>query len=291
MITIDQDSPVLQRITHLSAQMSKSYKLIANVIINNPDEAAFYNVAEMAKKANVSESTITRFAVFLGYSGFPALSRELQEIVRSHLTTGERFLLSRELENDDQRTIIQFFEDDVQNIMLTMERTDLGAIQRTVKSLLAARRVGIVCSRSTVSLGLFLEFYLNILDIDVVIFTGDPRTIDLLHKFGPEDVIFAISFARYSRFAVECLRFAAKKGARVIALTDYPSSPLANHAHELLLTPTGIASHMDSFVAPLSLLTVLLRAMAHRIPERVTDALKALEDVWTDFSIYVDPKK
>ena len=64
-------------------------------------------------------------------------------------------------------------------------------------------------------MGLFLEFYLNILDIDVVIFIGDPRTLDLLHKFGPEDVIIAISFARYSRFTVECLRFAAKKGARV----------------------------------------------------------------------------
>jgi DNA-binding MurR/RpiR family transcriptional regulator len=286
-----ESGSIFHRITQLYPQMSASQQMIADVILKDPEATAFYNVSELAAKAGVSDSTVTRFATFVGCSGFPALSRELQEHVRSRLTTSERFQLSRALENDEQRTVMQFFEDDVQNITMMMERIDLDSFERTIDCLTEARRVGIVCSRSTVSLGLFLEFYLNLLNKDVVLFTGDPRTIDLLHRFGQDDVIVGIGFARYSRFTFECLQFGRKKGARIIAITDYPSSPLAESADEVLYTPTGIASHMDSFTAPLSLVTALLRAIANRNPEQVSDSLNGLEDIWKDFGIYKDPVK
>ncbi|GAX91043.1 MurR/RpiR family transcriptional regulator [Effusibacillus lacus] len=288
---MEQGPTILQKITQLYPEMSHSQQMIADVILQDPETAAFYNVGEMARQANVSDSTVTRFAAFIGCSGFPALSRELQELVRSRLTTGERFQLSRTLDNDEQRMVMQFFEDDVQNIMMMRERIDLGVFERTIDSLVSARRVGIVCSRSTVSLGLFFEFYLNLLNKEVTLFTGEPRTLDLLNRFGPEDVIVGIGFARYSRLTVDCLQFARKKGVQIVAITDYPSSPLTGLAHEVLFTPTGIASHMDSFAAPLSLVTALLRVMAHRAPEQVSSSLHVLEDVWTDFGIYVTRKK
>ncbi|WP_328813061.1 MurR/RpiR family transcriptional regulator [Paradesulfitobacterium ferrireducens] len=282
---------VLHRISQLYGQMSASHQALADVIIKDPQEAAFYNVGELARTAGVSESTVTRFAVFLGYSGFPALSRELQEIVRSKLSTGERFRLSRKVQNDEDRAAVSFFEEDLQNILMTIERIDLESYKRTVNSLLAARRVGIACARSSVSLGLFLEFYLNLLNKDVILFTGEPRTLDLLERFGPEDVVIGISFARYTQFTVKCLTYAKKKGAKIVALTDYPSSPLAVQADEVLLTPTGIASHMDSFAAPLSVITALLRSMAYKVPEQVAQALNDQEDIWTGFDVYVHPNK
>ena len=288
---IKTESPILQRISQLYGHMSTSHQALADVIINNPEEAAFFNVGNLARTAGVSESTVTRFAVFLGYSGFPALTRELQEIVRSKLSTGERFRLSRKIKNDEERAAISFFEEDLQNIVMTIERIDLESFKRTVNSLLAARRVGIACARSSVSLGLFMEFYLNLLNKDVTLFTGEPRTMDLLERFGPEDVVIGISFARYTQFTVKCLAYAKEKGARIVALTDYPSSPLAVQAHEVLLTPTGIASHMDSFTAPLSVITALLRSMAYKVPEQVAQALNDLEDIWTGFDVYVQPKK
>ncbi|GIM47948.1 regulatory protein [Collibacillus ludicampi] len=281
----------LQRITQLYAQMSPSQRMIADVILQDPETAAFYTVSELAARAGVSDSTVTRFATFVGCSGFPALSRELQELVRSRLTTSERFQLSRAVKTDEHRTIIQFFEDDVQNITMMMERMDLESFERTVDRLTKANTVGIVCSRSSVALGLFFEFYLHLLKKDVVLFTGEPRTIDLLHRVARDDVMVGIGFARYSRFTVECLKYGKRKGAHIIALTDYPSSPLVPYADEVLFTPTGIASHLDSFVAPLSLITALLRALANRTSEQLAEGLQALEDIWQDFHVYIDPKK
>lgn len=282
---------VLQKISQMYPQMSSSQQAIADVILRDPDSAAFYNVAEMARAATVSESTVTRFATFLGYSGFPGLSRELQEMVRSRLTTGERFQLSKRITKAEQQTVMQHFEEDVHNLSLMMERIDLNALERVVKLLLSARRIGIVSSRSTLSLGMFFDFYLNLLQKDTLLFSGEPRTVDRIHRLQPDDVLVAIGFARYTRFSVDCLAIGKKRGARIIAITDYPSSPLCQYADEMLFTPTGIASHMDSFVAPLSLLTAILRSMSLHESDKATHVLYEMEDAWDGLGIYWDPNK
>lgn len=270
--------------------MSPSQQAIADVILRDPESSAFFNVAEMAKEANVSESTVTRFATFLGCSGFPGLSRELQEMVRSRLTTGQRFQLSRSITKEEQ-TVMQHFEEDVHNLNLMIERIDLTALERVVKLLLAAKRIGIVSSRSTLALGTFFDFYLNLLHKDTLLFSGEPRTVDRLHRLQADDVIVGIGFARYTRFSVDCLAIGKQRGAKIVVITDYPSSPLCQYADEVLYTPTGIASHMESFVAPMSLLTAILRSMFHQDSEKATRLLTEMEDAWSGLGIYFDPNK
>ncbi len=288
---MNQSLTVLQKLSHMYPQMSPSQQAIADVILRDPESSAFYNVAEMAREAGVSEATVTRFATFLGYSGFPGLSRELQEMVRSRLTTGQRFQLTRSVTKAEQQTVMQHFEEDVHNLNLMMERIDLNALDRIVQLLLSAKRIGIVSARSTLALGTFFDFYLNLLNKDTLLFSGEPRTNDRLHRLQEDDVIVGIGFARYTSFSVDSLAIAKKRGARVIVITDYPSSPLCKFADEVLYTPTGIASHMESFVAPMSLLTAILRSMFHRDSEKATSVLNEMEEAWIGLGTYYDPNK
>lgn len=288
---MSQGPTVLQKISQLYPQMSPSQQAIADLILRDPESAAFYNVAKMAKEATVSESTITRFATFVGYTGFPGLSRELQELVRSRLTTGERFQLSRSASKAGQHTVLQHVEEDVHNLTLMMERIDLPTVERVVQMLLSAQRIGIVSSRGSLSLGMFFDFYLNLLNKDTYLFSGEPRTIDRIHRLQPDDVMVGIGFARYTRFSVDCLAAGKQRGAKIVVITDYPSSPLCQFADEVLFTPTGIASHLDSFVAPFSLLTAILRSMSLQDAGKATRLLDEMEDSWKGLGIYYDPKK
>jgi len=288
---LSQGPTVLLKISQLYPQMSPSQQSIADLILRDPESAAFYNVAEMAREATVSESTITRFATFIGYSGFPALSRELQELVRSRLTTGERFQLSRNATKAEQQTVLQHFEEDMNNLALMMERIDLNALERVVQMLLTAKRIGIASSRGSLSLGMFFDFYLNLLNKETYLFSGEPRTVDRILRLDPGDVLVGIGFARYTRFIVDCLAAGKKRGARIVVITDYPSSPLCQYADEVLFTPTGIASHMDSFVAPISLLTAILRSMSLKHADVATNLLNEMEESWQELGIYYDPKK
>ncbi len=80
--------------------------------------------------------------------------------------------------------------------------------------------------------------------------------------------------------------YSKNAGIPTIAITDYPSSPLADHADLILLCATGIASHMDSFVAPLSLIQAILRGMSSKQSTNVVENLNNLEGIWETFDIY-----
>jgi DNA-binding MurR/RpiR family transcriptional regulator len=283
---VEANDSILQKISQLYAQMSSSQQLIADVILKDPETAAFYNVNQLAKQAGVSDSTVTRFATFVGCSGFPALSRELQGVVRSRLTTGDRFQRTLQLDNDAHRAAMQAFEDDLNNVQMMTENLDWDTFERVVNELASAKRIALVCSRSTASLGLYVEFYLNLLQKEVILFTGDPRNLDLLQRLGPDDVMVGIGFSRYVAFTVDCLQYAQKRQVKTIAITDYHSSPLVPFGDLVLYTPTGIASYMESLAAALSLLSALLRVLTTRISGSVTESLSQLEEVWSHFDLY-----
>lgn len=69
---------------------SKGQKLIAGFILESYDKAAFMTASRLGKTVNVSESTVVRFAAELGYDGYPAMQKALQEMIRSKLTSIQR---------------------------------------------------------------------------------------------------------------------------------------------------------------------------------------------------------
>lgn len=283
-----QATEVIKRITSMYPKMSQSQKRVADVILQDPEGVAFFNVAQLANASKVSDSTVTRFATFVGYTGFPALSQQLQAIVRMRLTTRERLDRSQKMPREDPEAVYYHaMVDDMENIKLMVDQLDAPTLQRAIDLLDRAEKIGIVCSRSVVSLGLFFEFYLNLLSKPSIILTGEPRTIDYAHRLTPADVVVGIGFSRYTRFTVNSLKYCQQVGIPTIAITDYPSSPLILHAQVSLLCPTGIASHMDSLVAPLSLIQAVLRSLSNKHSTVLMQNVKNLEDIWQQFNIYI----
>ncbi len=283
-----QETEIMKRIAAIYPNMSQSQQRIADVILHDPDGVAFFNVSELAKASNVSDSTVTRFATFLGYSGYPALSQQLQAMVRMRLTTRERLEKSQITHEDDPEAVyFNSLVDDMDNIKLMLDQLDAAHLQRSLDLLESADKIGIVCSRSAISLGLFFDFYLNILGKPALVLTGEPRTTDHFHRLTPRDVVVGIGFSRYSRFTVQSLTYCKDIGIPTIAITDYPSSPLSVHSDVALFCPTGIASHMDSFVAPLALIKAILRSMTSKRPAAMVDNLTKLERIWDKFDVYM----
>ena len=69
---------------------SKGQKRIASYIVGNYDKAAFMTASKLGELSGVSESTVVRFAYELGFEGYPAMQRALQEMIRSRLTSTQR---------------------------------------------------------------------------------------------------------------------------------------------------------------------------------------------------------
>ena len=72
---------ILSLISSKMNTFSKGQKLIANYILSSYDKAAFMTASKLGKTVHVSESTVVRFAMALGYDGYPGLQKSLQEVL------------------------------------------------------------------------------------------------------------------------------------------------------------------------------------------------------------------
>ena len=77
---------ILMMIQDGMSDFSKGKKRIGQYILENYDKAAFMTAAKLGKTVKISESTVVRFAADLGYDGYPAMQKALQEMIRSKLT-------------------------------------------------------------------------------------------------------------------------------------------------------------------------------------------------------------
>ena len=84
------NSDILSVIQSGMSGYSKGQKLIARYILDSYDKAAFMTASKLGKTVNVSESTVVRFAVELGYDGYPSMQRALQELEARGLLNTQR---------------------------------------------------------------------------------------------------------------------------------------------------------------------------------------------------------
>lgn len=277
---------VYQNIAGQLGKMSKSHVKIARYIIENQTTVPFLTVGKLAKMAGVSDATVVRFATSLGYSGYPELQQDMQDSVQKQLTTTERLKLSQKVYNKKTSGVYEVFQDDIANIKSTMEKLDVEAFHKAVECLLQAKRVYIIANRSAASLGVFLQYYLQIILNNVELLETIEASSERLSNISEEDAVIGVSFSRYSKSTIQMFSYAKEKNAATIAITDNFLSPLIPIADIPLTASSQMPSFLDSFVAPLSLINALIMFVGKEKQEDIHDRLEVLEDIWSHFDIF-----
>ena len=284
---MEQRQELLARINQTGRKLSKGQKRIAEFIVNHYDKAAFMTASKLGKTVCVSESTVVRFAAELGYDGYPAMQKALQEMIRSKLTSVQRIEVSNDrIGNQDILSMVM--QSDIEKIHLTLEETDRAQFDQAVDAIVSARHIYILGVRSAAAIASFLGFYFNLIfdNVTVVHATSTSEVFEQLLRIGPQDVIVGISFPRYSRRTVKAMQFAHDRGAAVLALTDSEASPLAPIATLTLLAKSDMASFVDSLVAPLSLVNALIVAIGRKKNDDLSHTFETLEQIWDEYEVY-----
>lgn len=270
---------------------SKGQKQIARFILEHYDKAAFMTASRLGVTVGVSESTVVRFATELGYDGYPHLQRALQEMIRNKLTSVQRMEVAgdRMGGRDVLQTVLHA---DTDMIRVTLDEIDRDAFQGAVDALMGAKRVYILGVRSSSALASFLGFYFNLLfeNVTLVHTNSVSEIFEQVLRVGPGDVLFGISFPRYSKRTLSAMKYARDRGARVIALTDSQLSPLARVADHVLLARSDMASFVDSLVAPLSVINALIVAVGMSRRDEIEQTFNKLERIWEEYDVYEKPE-
>ena len=281
------NNELLQKIDDGYARFSKGQKKLADYIRRDYDKAAFLTAAKMGEVVGVSESTVVRFATALGYSGYPAFQKALEEMVRTRLNSIQRMEVTygRITQGEILASVLQ---SDIEKIKLTMESIDHEAFELAVETILKARKVYVVGIRSCAPLASFLSFYLNLLCeyVTAVSTNSASEIFEQLLRIGEEDVIIGISFPRYSMRTLKALEFASNRKAKVITLTDSIHSPMNLYSSCNLIARSDMASIVDSLVAPLSVVNALVVALCMKKQKEVVSTLEMLEEIWDEYQVY-----
>lgn len=278
---------IYEQIAKSYETMSKTQKKVADFILQDRLGASFLNVSKLASGAGVSEASIIRFANFLGLSGYSELQRLMQESARTQMGTKERLTMSYSA-YEEEKGIVKIFEEEQQHIRSTLENLDTDMFFKIVDALKDAKRVFVVCGRSALGLGVFIDYYLKLMNDQVYIIEGFEHNEELISEIGSDDMVIALSFKRYTRKTVEMLEFLSKKQCKIASITDEMSSPLIKYSDFYLLAETRISAYLDSFVAPQALINALLIYVGKAKNRELEERFGKLEELWHDIGTFME---
>ncbi len=279
----------MNRMQEAYAHMSKGQKALTAFIEKNYNQAVFMTAAKLGESVGVSESTVVRFAMSLGYVGYPEFQKDLENWVLGQFDAVEQ--IGAKYGHSSQSEILtSVFQGDRANIQDTLAILDPAAFEMAVDILLSAEHVYIMGIRSCEPLASFLHFYLSMIRGGVTLLntTSASETFEQMIRIGQNDAMVGISFPRYSVRTLKAMEFANDRQARVIAVTDSVNSPMNLYSSCNLFARSDMVSIVDSLVAPLSLINALVVAMCLKRPKEVEQNLKELESAWNNYQVYLN---
>ena len=269
------------------SSFSKSQKIISKYILENYDKAAYMTASKLGSAVNVSESTVVRFALELGFEGYPEFQHSLQEIVRIRLTSFQRMDVTNSLIGDGD-LLTKVLNSDVDKIRRTIEEIDREAFDRSIDALVGAKTICVAGFGSSSILASSLSHSLRMIfdNVKLIDASSAEEIYAQIMNVSSGDVIIAISFPRYSKKLISAVNFAKDSGATIIALTDSAASPIASLADDLLVARSDMASFSDSLVAPLSVINALVVAVSRKKQDELRIRLHQLEKIWDEYNVY-----
>ena len=278
---------ILSLLEKNASSFSKGQRRIAAYITESYDKAAFMTASRLGQTVGISESTVVRFAVELGYDGYPSMQKAMQEMVLNRLTSVQRMGVTNDrIGNQDVLTTV--LQSDAEKLRQTNDTVSRADFNASVQAILNARRIYILGVRSASVLVNFMGYYMNYMfdNVHVVTTSGASEIFEKLVNVTCDDVVIAFSFPRYSAATVKGVQYCRSVGAKIIGITNSQLSPLGQISDHVLVAKSDMVSLVDSLVAPLSVVNALIVALAASREQAMEKTFDTLEKVWEEYHVY-----
>jgi len=249
-------------------------QLIRN-ILSRCEETCFLSSRELAKRFHVDAATIVRTVQALGYSGFDDFSLDLRRHLMSRITpytaleaaTREKGSVADHIDHALDKAV-----ENINNLRANLNREDLVAVARAIHR---SRRILVVGIDFAASLAHYLAYGLAFLGFDAEALVGSEGYLQhRLKGLTSKDLVVAISFGRCLRVTVESVLRARNRGVPTFGITDSDTTPIARHCDHYLVAAVVSPSFVNSYVAPIGLISAIHVACAHLKPKRSLTQLK-----------------
>ncbi|TWG79690.1 RpiR family transcriptional regulator [Cupriavidus gilardii J11] len=273
---------ISDRIARAFPTLTPAHQRMADYVLANPFRAATMRIDEFAQAVQVSVATANRFAHALGFDGYPQFRAELVRGFEATLAPVEKLRTELERPATVAEVVAASLAESERNLEATRRSLDGAACERAVAAILEAGHVYVLGFGASGYLAGLLQHGLDMYcrTVTTVAGVGGASTAARqLFKLTPKDLVIAIAFPRYVYDSVALTQRARDHGARILALTDGPTSPLAPLADIALYVSAGRQLSANSDAAVLAMIEALCGAVAHRAAHSVKAAADMTEFV------------
>lgn len=228
---MNQNHPLLNRLSVHRSSLTPKGCVLADYVIQNPRQAVFMTTRELARSCGVSEATVVRFVVQLGYAGYSDFIQDLRDLVDTELTLVDRVELedSNAPGSDRLRRVVN---EEIDNLKKFYESMDPEIIGQAAGMLLESPHIYVIGSRASYTFAYYMGWSLTKLRSHIHILKGsDSTTIDWL-TLAPEGsmaIVFAVS--RYPNELIRAAKLVRRLDHRLMVISDSALCPLNQFAH------------------------------------------------------------
>jgi DNA-binding MurR/RpiR family transcriptional regulator len=276
-------------------RLSPAQRRIAQYLLDHMPDSAFLSSVALARRAGVSQPSVTRFATSLGFTGYPALRDTLRGIALDSpagplpgQAGGAAGAGAPGGDNPMQAAVA----DEIANLRALHDTlADTGVVADLARDLAASVPLAVLGQRISAPVAQYFAYAARRIHPDVRCLTyGGSVVFDALLHVSEAGGQWLLGFAlpRYPAETVQALRFARRLGMRTAVVSDARFVPFAADADVLL--PAGVGSRLlfDSHAAPTVLAAVLIQAMADADPSRARARMRQHEQLSAGQHVFLD---
>lgn len=227
--------------------LKKAERLAADTLLRDPRLVAENTITELSTLSGSSEATWFRLAKRLGCSGFSALKADIADHLRSLPGVEDTAVQPYEdIDRSDRPLDIahKVFESSISALSDTISLLDEEQYDKAVQALCAADHI-VLCGVGdayTVVRSAYQKFFRAGLQV----YESEDQDLQLIaiSRMQPQDVLIAFSYSGRTKTVLELVKYAREHGITVIAITNFPQSPLTKNADIVLLT-AAFARHVS----------------------------------------------
>lgn len=245
-------------------RLTPTQRRIAHCLVRRAADAPFLSSVEVAELAGVSQPSVTRFAVALGFDGYPALRRYLREVPAPAAPEAPG---GKPGGNEYQQAV----QAEIENLKhLAAALADPGPVVRAGALLARSRPLPVLGLRAAGAQARGFAYFAAKVHPDVRLLdeggTMLADRIDAAVRAGAS-ALLCFALPRHPREVVEALARARGAGLTVVTVADSAFAPVAAHSDVLLPAAVGTGLAFDTACGPMLLGRALLEAMCDELPD------------------------
>ncbi|WP_328677080.1 MurR/RpiR family transcriptional regulator [Streptomyces sp. NBC_00322] len=242
-------------------RLTPTQRRIAHSMVRRAADVPFLSSVELAEVAGVSQPSVTRFAVALGFDGYPALRKHLREVAPAESEAGQNGI------NEYQQAV----QAEIENLRhLADLLADPSPVERAGRLLAASRPLPVLGLRAASSQARGFAYFAAKVHPDVrLLDEGGTMLTDRIDaaRLAGASALLCFALPRHPKEVVEALAHARSAGLKVVTVADSAFAPVAGHSDLLIPAAVGTGLAFDTACAPMLLGRVLLEAMCDDLPD------------------------